>query len=73
MAETAGAESRGRKNLRYGALWCISGIVLLTLGYLASAAGVGSGRQILFGGRSKEDRKASSPRDRNLPRFHRGR
>jgi hypothetical protein len=46
----------GRKNIRYGALWCISGIVLLTLSYLAAAAGVGSGKYtvawgvILFGG-----------------------
>jgi hypothetical protein len=32
MPETA--ITSGRKNIRYGALWCISGIVLLTLSYL---------------------------------------
>ena len=54
MPETA--ITSGRKNIRYGALWCISGIVLLTLSYLAAAAGVGSGKYtvawvvILLGG-----------------------
>jgi hypothetical protein len=56
MPETAGTESQGRRNMRYGALWCILGIILLTLSYLAAAAGVVGGRHvlawvvILFGG-----------------------
>src|SRR5262249_10824158 len=40
----------GRRNMRYGALWCISGLFLMALSCLAMAAGVGGGRYILAWG-----------------------
>jgi hypothetical protein len=45
MPETAMTSSR--KNMRYGALWCILGLVLMALGYLAAGAGIVGGRYTL--------------------------
>jgi hypothetical protein len=58
-----GLKNAGRKNMRYGALWFISGIVLMALSYLAEAAGVGGGRNILAWGAILFGSFRSSARD----------
>jgi hypothetical protein len=45
-AKAQALKNAGRKNMLYGALWCIGGIVVTALSYQA-AANAGSGRYIL--------------------------
>jgi hypothetical protein len=49
QAKARALKNAGRKNMLYGALWCIGGIVVTVLSYQA-AANAGGGRYVLAWG-----------------------
>jgi hypothetical protein len=49
QSKTNGLKQVGRKNMLYGALWCIGGVVVTALSYQA-AANSGGGRYVLAWG-----------------------